>query len=514
MPIPKDLITDAIQNSEYYKKYLEMAARKPRQPTTMTSEEVKKKKKALKAGKSTQPVPAKQPKPAKKKTSKPTPSNKIRKGKRSNHLVEEADEEPQPASELQMEDDEYNLYRGIQMSLESLQAPVGGVRRTPVTPDASTRPSAQPHDDTSADVVHDTSSPVDSPNDAENAADMQQSNSKNDTKILNDVEEQVEEVSNMVALEERNFEFNEGHAGSGPGKTLESRPPPEEDQAGSDPGQSHVAQAGPNPEPMHEDFISIVYPKVHESLKLTTEKQVHIENPPSSSKTLSSMKNLKDAFTFASSSVPPLSTPIIDLSPPKLASPPVQEPIFTTTTTTTTTIPSPPPPPLQSTTDPDLAIRVSVLEKRSADFDQKNKLQEKETQALASRVYKLENHHMYSKIDKQVNEVVKEDVHNALQAPLRERFRDLSEFQMKEILHDRMFESNSYRSHPDYTTLYEALEVSMQRENNDELHTELTKSRKRCRDDQDPPPPPPKDSDRSKKKKHDFDVSASKQPPF
>ncbi|GKD98048.1 hypothetical protein Tco_1381945 [Tanacetum coccineum] len=54
----------------------------------------------------------------------------------------------------------------------------------------------------------------------------------------------------------------------------------------------------------------------------------------------------------------------------------------------------------------------------------------------------------------------------------------------------------------------------MQRENNDELHAELTKSRKRCHDDQDPPPPPPKDSDRSKKKKHDFDVSASKQPPI
>ncbi|GKG63428.1 hypothetical protein Tco_0640923, partial [Tanacetum coccineum] len=43
----------------------------------------------------------------------------------------------------------------------------------------------------------------------------------------------------------------------------------------------------------------------------------------------------------ASSSVPPLSTPIIDFSPPKPVSPPVQEPIFTTTTTKTL-----PPPPL------------------------------------------------------------------------------------------------------------------------------------------------------------------------
>ncbi|GJZ14769.1 hypothetical protein Tco_0550446 [Tanacetum coccineum] len=107
---------------------------------------------------------------------------------------------------------------------------------------------------------------------------------------------------------------------------------------------------------MHEDFIATVYPEVHESLKLTTEEQVHTENAPSSSGTLSSMKNLEDAFTFgdqflndksteeepgkanvetkvesmvtvpihqASSSVPPLSTPIIDLSPPKPVSPPV-----------------------------------------------------------------------------------------------------------------------------------------------------------------------------------------------
>ncbi|GKB04253.1 hypothetical protein Tco_0832396, partial [Tanacetum coccineum] len=128
-------------------------------------------------------------------------------------------------------------------------------------------------------------------------------------------------------------------------------------------------------------------------------------------------------------------------------------------------------------------------------------------------VYKLEHHDLYSKIDKKVNEVVKEAVNNALQAPLRERFRDLSKVQMKEILHDHMFESNSYRSHPDHTTLYEALEASIQCDSNDELHEALATSRKRHSDDQDPPSPPPKDSDRSKNKKHDSDISASKQPP-
>ncbi|GJW89052.1 hypothetical protein Tco_0164392, partial [Tanacetum coccineum] len=120
----------------------------------------------------------------------------------------------------------------------------------------------QPQDDTSANVVYDTPFLAD----AETGADSEKSKSETDTKILNVAEEQGEDVSNMVALEERTIELDEGQAGSEPGKTPESRPPPErehmeEDQTGSDPGQSHVAQAGPNPEPMQEDFTATVYPK-------------------------------------------------------------------------------------------------------------------------------------------------------------------------------------------------------------------------------------------------------------
>ncbi|GKC04325.1 hypothetical protein Tco_0995935, partial [Tanacetum coccineum] len=309
-----------------------------------------------------------------------------------------------------------------------------------------------PRDDTSTNVIRDTLSPTD----AETGADTEKSNSEADTEILDIAEEQGEDVSHTVALEERTVKLDEGQAGLDPGNTLESRPPPDEDQAGLNPGQSHVALPGPNPEPMHEYFIATVYPKVYESLKHTTEEHVFMENPPSSSRTLSSMKNLDDAFTYgdqflnykpteeepgkanmetevesmvtvpinqASSSVPPLSTPIIDLTPPK----------------------------------PDQT-----------------------TQALSSRVFTLENHDLYSMIDKYVNEVIKEAVHNAHQAPIHERFRDLSEFKMKEILR-RFIEAKA-------------------------------KSCKRRRDDQDPPPPPPKDSYQSKKKRHDSDASASKQP--
>nr|GEY03503.1 hypothetical protein [Tanacetum cinerariifolium] len=59
-------------------------------------------------------------------------------------------------------------------------------------------------------------------------------------------------------------------------------------------------------------------------------------------------------------------------------------------------------------------------------------------------------------IENYVNETVKEAVQNALQAPVRERFRELSEFEMKEILRDRMFEGGSYISQLEHAALYES----------------------------------------------------------
>nr|GEW15528.1 reverse transcriptase domain-containing protein [Tanacetum cinerariifolium] len=65
-----------------------------------------------------------------------------------------------------------------------------------------------------------------------------------------------------------------------PGKTPESRPPPKrvlikEDQAGLDSGQSHAALAGPDLEPMHDDFLITVYPQ-----KKTSYVSRDDQNPP------------------------------------------------------------------------------------------------------------------------------------------------------------------------------------------------------------------------------------------
>ncbi|GKF17153.1 hypothetical protein Tco_0062071 [Tanacetum coccineum] len=124
----------------------------------------------------------------------------------------------------------------------------------------------------------------------------------------------------------------------------------DEDQAGPDPGESRVALAGPNPKPTHDEFMANVYLNAHESLKFPADEHVILEDPLSSTGILSSMKNLDDAYTIgdqflndkstkdesgklnveaevvsmatvpiyqAFSSISPLSTPVINLSPPK-----------------------------------------------------------------------------------------------------------------------------------------------------------------------------------------------------
>ncbi|GKB49258.1 hypothetical protein Tco_0900011 [Tanacetum coccineum] len=166
----------------------------------------------------------------------------------------------------------------------------------------------------------------------------------------------------------------------------------------------------------------------------------------------------------ASFSVPPLLTPIIDLSLSKLASSTTQAPILlATTSNTTTTHLLLPPPQQQSTTDYELAARVTTLKQKLATFEQKSKNLDNTTQNLGSRVFTLELRDLPHKIDEAVRENVKEAVQIALHAPFRDRFRDLPEADMKEMLNQRMFEPGSYKSLSEHIALYEALEASMER---------------------------------------------------
>ncbi|GJY50015.1 hypothetical protein Tco_0439971 [Tanacetum coccineum] len=462
--------------------------------------------------KSSKPAPASKPKVTKEKPLKPSPAKhpkrgkvqKLRKGKPSLQLIDEDEPtQPEPEPEHQGEGEEYDVECAIQMSMES---------RTPATKEASTDPFAHGHIMTIANIVRESPSHAD----AKTGADTNKTNYGGDTEILQTGEEQGDEVATEVNLEEKTSEIDEGQAGSDPGKTPESQPPPDddkmdEDQAGPNPGESHVALAGPNPEPTHDEFMANVYPNVHESLKFPVDEHVILEDLLSSIGTLSLMKNLDDAFTIgdqfinnkstedepeklnveaevvsmvivpiyqASSSVPPLSTPVIDLSPPKPVSSTTQAPIVTATITTTTTT-LPPHSQQQSITELELAARVATLKQNFSGLEQKSKNLDNTTQNLRSRVFTLELRDLPHKIDETVRETMKEAVHVVLQAPLRDRFRDQPEADMKEMLHQRMFKSGSYKSHPEHVALYEALEASMERAQRDEFLAEKDKSQKR-----------------------------------
>ncbi|GJX36772.1 hypothetical protein Tco_0248329 [Tanacetum coccineum] len=445
MPIPNELISNNIRNAPYYDAYLEMVAKHDRK---IVAEQGGKKKPATTKqpkpkpakDKSSKPAPALKPKVSKEKPSKPSHAKhpkrskvqKLCKGKPSLQLIDE-DEPTQPVLCLDAShSSDDSSTSGLHHSSAQSQAHVGGVAiREPVA--EATRPlpvvkgkgkaitteeqAAQSllADDTSANIVCDSPSLAD----AETGADTDKTNNGCDTEILQIGEEQGDDVANVVNLKEKTAEIYKGQVESDPSKTPESRPPPEqvfidEDQAGPDPGESHsINDKSTEDEP--------------ENLNVETEVVSMVTVP----------------IYQASSSVSPLSTPAIDLSPPKPISSTTQAPIFTATTTTIITT-LPPPPQQQST--------------------------------IESEVFTLELKDLPYKIDETVRETVKEAVHVALQAPLRDRFRDLPEANMKEMLHQRMFESGSYKSHLEHVALYEALEASMKRAQRDEFLAEKVKS--------------------------------------
>ncbi|GJQ98316.1 hypothetical protein Tco_0009455 [Tanacetum coccineum] len=111
----------------------------------------------------------------------------------------------------------------------------------------------------------------------------------------------------------------------------------------------------------------------------------------------------------------------------------------------------------------------------------------------------------------------------AMHAPLKECFRDLPEANMKEILHNQMWESKSYETYEDHMKLYEALEKSIARDNRDQLLFDLAEVRKKKKKRQGSPktpsgspphpPPPPADPSGTSGASGAFGSSQSPPPP-
>ncbi|GKD41253.1 hypothetical protein Tco_1261460 [Tanacetum coccineum] len=138
--------------------------------------------------------------------------------------------------------------------------------------------------------------------------------------------------------------------------------------------------------------------------------------------------------------VPLITTSVIDLTVSQPVSIMVQAPLPTLTTTvtaitTTTSLLPPPTQPQQGSLDSILIQCISELEQHMTDLLQDNLALEERLDKHGSRLYKLENLDIPHQVSKAVDEIVTDAVDWAIQAPLKDRFRDLPEADMKEILH-------------------------------------------------------------------------------
>nr|GEU49932.1 histone deacetylase 14 [Tanacetum cinerariifolium] len=305
MPIPNELISNNIRNAQYYYAYLEMVAKHDRK--ILAEKEGKMKTASAKQPKS---------KPAIEKSSKLAPAPKPKATKeRPSKASTAKPPKPKPAKEN-----------------STKTTPPQQAGKTSAIKALSAGPSTQAQDDTSAHIIRDSSFPAD----AETGAASEKTNSGGDTEILQTNEEQGNNVDKQVNLKEKINKLDQGQAGSDPGRTLESRPPPE----------------------------PVVIDKYQ--LDQTLEKVVGLL--------------------------------------------------------------------LDQTLNPRTTSLWLICTLRGC--------------------------------------------HVALQAPLQDCFRELLKADMKEILHQRMFKTDTYKSLPNIVTLYEALEASMELVNRDKHLTEMDKSSK------------------------------------
>nr|GEW29584.1 hypothetical protein [Tanacetum cinerariifolium] len=422
MPIPGRLITTDIQEASYYQEYLAKVAKhqwylagetgsdpdspipkptKPARKPKSTALEAPPRPSLSKPVSSTQPEPKSAPAKTQGKKHKLTteisnkPSTTIksrhgfvskkRKPIRTQKSVDESVAEDVPAKEPQVNDEEAD----VQMALEESIKSMCDVPRGPLPPVVIKEPKPEKYQPLS-EVPRKGKAKLDNEEESEKVVPGADAGGQGEGQARPDPVTQAE-----------------GQAGPDPGAQDEGHAKPceqPEGQAGPDPGNAETSQSMPNhmvhagsnrehmdldvadvsPQPPHEQmdegFTATAYPKVQENLKLTVEEYVLLEEPASSSGTLSSLQHLSKDLNFGDIFfsdkpsgadndkataetevesmvtvtiqqdmflIPPMTSSIIDLTS-RPESPKVHQQLKvtateTTTTTTTTTTSLPPP---------------------------------------------------------------------------------------------------------------------------------------------------------------------------
>ncbi|GJS11581.1 retrovirus-related pol polyprotein from transposon TNT 1-94 [Tanacetum coccineum] len=411
MPIPDALLTDEIKGAAYYGDYQEHVAKyqqfmdaehgKAKEGGATESSDATKVTKPKEA-KVTKPVGDKEPKPTATQPPKPKPAptqpSKAVSKKKQKLLVDEPSDEGVSVEEPAHTDEEADLQWALELSLKEQAERTQGPAHLVVLIELDSRkylPLPEVQGNGKEKVVdekaaHDLltlqtpmkKSPVDQfifqrrpPRHTEPTGHADSPSLDAELSLTDSETESDEEVLVINAGDQ-----DEGQAGPNPGEQDEGQAGPnpgiqDEGQAGSNPGDA--AESRPQPKQIDEAFTITTYLNVQENLKLPTEDQVILEEPASSTGTLSSLQNLEKDLSFTdqffiekpheeesrktnaetevqsmvsvpihqdTSSVRPMTTPVIDLTKMQSDSP-LPTSIATTSITTTTTSLLPPPQP-------------------------------------------------------------------------------------------------------------------------------------------------------------------------
>ncbi|GJX33332.1 retrovirus-related pol polyprotein from transposon TNT 1-94 [Tanacetum coccineum] len=502
MPIPNELITDDIRGADYYDAYLKKVAKHQRY---RASEEVSDPDSpAPKPAKSTKPKITKQAKPVAPKAATKKPQPAPNKPKEKKHKqAKEATEATPPAKRAkagkvakkrtlkksqQLVDEFVDLEADTQRAIKESLKDAHGVHRGPLPPV----------------VFRETDTGKFQPlTEVEGKGKEKVGDEQAARVLLNLQTPQKKSPTEQYIFQRRTSAPTEpsGHDESSSlyaelGLTESDTESDEEVPPVVKSGAPDEGQAGPNPGIQDEDAEATddtMIPKEPASSTGTLSSLQHLakdfsfgdqffnDKPPEANNEKATANTKAESMVFVTihqdtSSIPPMTSPVIDLvTVPD--SPTVHRTLPTTTTATAitttiimTTIPLPHQP-QQVSSDSILLNLLGELEQHIADLVDANQALEERLDKHGSRLY-------------------------------RERFRDLPEANMKEILHNRMWESKSYQTHEDHMSLYEALEKSIARDNRDQLLSDLAETRKKKKKRQGspktpsgspphPPPPPP-----------------------
>ncbi|GJU11772.1 hypothetical protein Tco_1134168, partial [Tanacetum coccineum] len=188
-----------------------------------------------------------------------------------------------------------------------------------------------------------------------------------------------------------------------------------------------------NPKKIDEEYTIIAYPNVQENLKLPTEDQVIIEEPASSTKTLSSLQNLDKELSFTNNSLwrshrkKNLRKPILNQS-----------------------------------------LHIGSCTTSNINNNNHN------------------NHNNNISSTTTTSTISKHLRSNAIEA-----HRDLPTVDLKEILQQQMFEDNSYKAHDVHNDLYEALQKSLELDYSNQGLADQEEDRKMKRKRRESPRTPP-----------------------